>query len=93
MKKKIIKKKTKKKYKLIFGHGFFSIVIETENVKLEWLANHLDPYETVFQYWKDTFEARRLLLRNRVTVHDYYNRFPCLASARGADLVITTHLD
>lgn len=60
---------------------------EDEIAKLHWLKIHLDPRETVLENWVATFVARRNLLKNKISIHEYYKLFKCLSVAEGVELV------
>lgn len=60
---------------------------ELENEKLNWLQQHIDPVEKVRDYWNSTFEARKSKLKEGLLIHEYYEKYPCLALSLGADLV------
>lgn len=68
---------------LLFYH-----YLEIENEKLDWLKTNLDPEYKLKEYWRETYYARKSLLKTGITVHEYSDTFPSLKTAVGADLVL-----
>ncbi|KAK0075464.1 hypothetical protein PV326_011557, partial [Microctonus aethiopoides] len=66
------------------------VLTELKKINLDWLRNHLDDDARItLQYWKSTFNARRNILRTGETIQDYYQAFPCLRTALGAELLLS----
>lgn len=55
---------------------------------LEWLKINVDDWDTVQDFWSNTFEARRNLLAQGIGSLDYLERFACLNVQRGQELVM-----
>lgn len=49
--------------------------VEAEDYIL-WLQNNSEPFTTVQEYWSKTVVQRKAV--NNGTIHEYFNKFPCL---------------
>uniref|UniRef100_A0ABD2X062 Uncharacterized protein n=1 Tax=Trichogramma kaykai TaxID=54128 RepID=A0ABD2X062_9HYME len=64
------------------------IISSTDEEKILWLSENVDPWTEVEEYWRDTLIIRRdLFLRNPdFTVHAYFEKFKCLSMQQGKEL-------
>ncbi|XP_071568946.1 uncharacterized protein [Temnothorax nylanderi] len=61
---------------------------EIDEDKLQWLFQHTEPWEQVYEYWNNTYRARnKLLMQDKLNVLEYFNKFPCLRLNKGQQLV------
>lgn len=60
---------------------------EEERLAVEWLSTHVDPQDQVKLMWTRTYNARQRLLKGDYQLHQYYQEFPCLKVALGAELL------
>ncbi|XP_071581172.1 uncharacterized protein, partial [Temnothorax nylanderi] len=62
--------------------------IQASEDKLQWLFQHTEPWEQVYEYWNNTYRARnKLLMQDKLNVLEYFNKFPCLRLNKGQQLV------
>lgn len=55
-----------------------------------WLRSHVEPPDTVKEHWRSTIELRiKTLLEDKLTVDEYFQRYPCLQTQFGVSLVST----
>ncbi|XP_011299755.1 uncharacterized protein [Fopius arisanus] len=53
----------------------------------DWLTTHVGPPDTVKDFWTIARPIRRRLLQDNITVPEYFQRFPALKAALGAELL------
>ncbi|XP_014238203.1 uncharacterized protein LOC111693421 [Trichogramma pretiosum] len=65
------------------------IISNSEEERIDWLSENIDPWTKVEQYWQETSVARRqLFLKNtEFTVHAYFEKFKCLSTQKGKELL------
>ncbi|XP_071574426.1 uncharacterized protein [Temnothorax nylanderi] len=60
---------------------------EIDEDKLQWLFQHTEPWEQVYEYCNNTYRARnKLLMQDKLNVLEYFNKFPCLRLNKGQHL-------
>ena len=67
----------------------YFLIFYIDNEKITWLSSNIDPWTDVLQYWKETYAVRRTLylLNKDLSVQDYFDKFKCLSTQEGKDLV------
>ncbi|XP_031777357.1 uncharacterized protein LOC116415892 [Nasonia vitripennis] len=58
------------------------VATEGDVQKLNWLSSNLEPWDQVEKLWQESFESRRMVLKN-LQIHEYIEKFPCLKTQAG----------